>query len=255
MRRGVTLVELLIVVLIIVVLVAIALPTVKYSIEEGRLREGARQVNAFCAAARAQAESTGRPVGVWFELERIGDPAAAVGLHQCSQLYLAEVPPAYTGDVAGATCRVAIGRLNTPADNPPWTIDFQGSAAMLPTLVAVGETFQIRLDGKGDWFAARRTAAGFEIIGPSGGNRPPRIPGPGPDGKPGVAGVDDNGNGVTDHEAPTAATAVLILAKILTATECSTTIPTNIFGLAATIGRCWITVTKSAASRSAPASR
>lgn len=192
MRRAFTLVELVIVVIVIVVLIAIALPVIKYNVEAARLREGARQVNGMFASAKAHAAATGRPAGVWLELEQV-----TPGLTQCTQLYLAEVPAAYAGDVQNATCKVEIGKTGTPADNAPWSIDFQGTAAMLPALVAVGETFHIRLDHKGQWYMARRTAAGFEIL-QTGSTRPPRLPRFGPDKLPGVAGVDDDGNGVID---------------------------------------------------------
>jgi prepilin-type N-terminal cleavage/methylation domain-containing protein len=183
MRRGVTLVELIVVVVILVILVAVMLPLAKYAIEEGRLREGARQFNAYFASARARAQSTGRPAGVWLEIEQ-----PTPGLFQCSQLFAADVPAPYSGDVSDAVCLVRQA-------GPPWQIDFQTSGAMMPTLVAVGDSFQIQLDYKGTWYRGQRTAAGFQIIGPRPGNRPAWF---GPDKAPGNIGVDDDGNGKID---------------------------------------------------------
>src|SRR5687768_7617678 len=109
MRRGFTLMELLIVVVIAIILIAVTLPTVKYSMEDARHREGARMFNAMFATAKAQATASGRPAGVWLELEQIGDPAAVPQLWQCSQLYMAEVPLPYSGDVLGAKAGISGG--------------------------------------------------------------------------------------------------------------------------------------------------
>ena len=188
-RAAFTLVELLVVVVIAVILLAVTLPTVKYSLEEGKLREGTRQINAFFASARAQAASTGRPVGVWLELTQIGDPSAALGLFQCSQLYMAEVPAAYSGDLLNARAVVR----NTQGDNGPldptrtdWFLDFADSPGTPPdprqapsvaSLMAnpggllpqpqasqPAVPFLIRFDNKGTLFKAERRSNGFLYI-------------------------------------------------------------------------------------------
>ena len=88
-RRGMTLVELLMVVATMTLLMAIAIPMVRPAFQNRQLREAARQTNAFFAGAMARAGETGRPVGVWIEASGVpGDPQYA------TRLYLAEVAPA-----------------------------------------------------------------------------------------------------------------------------------------------------------------
>jgi type II secretory pathway pseudopilin PulG len=200
-RAAFTLVELLIVVVIAIILMAVTLPTIKYSLEEGKLREGARQMNGFFASAKAQATSTGRPAGVWFELERIGDPTTALGVYQCSQIYLAEVPSPYSGDVQNARA-VVRNTSNTGDPNydtnllpnpyqipltqqpmPPltgWCIDFLNAASvgsLTPNqgaLIARGERFSIRFDNKGLLFQGIRSDSDGYYYIINYGNMPPR---------------------------------------------------------------------------------
>ncbi len=95
LRRGITLVELLVVIGITLMLVAVAVPAMRPAMEGRRIREAARAVNVFFSAARNDAMARGLPVGVIIErLER--QPQAAVILRQ------AEVPPPYAGDLIGA---------------------------------------------------------------------------------------------------------------------------------------------------------
>jgi prepilin-type N-terminal cleavage/methylation domain-containing protein len=189
-RAAFTLVELLVVVVIAVILMAVTLPTVKYSLEEGKLREGARQFNAYFAMAKARATTTGRPAGVWLELERIGDPSVAIGLYQCSQVYLAEIPAPYCGDYQNArafvrnTADSMDPNYNTallPPQNPPyqiplqnpsnpplrgWYLDFTNAASVASlmanqgALVEPGERFFIRFDAKGNLFQGVRSDSG-----------------------------------------------------------------------------------------------
>jgi len=71
-RRGVTLVELLVVVMILLTLTAIALPALSPSITDRKIREASRGVSTFLSVARARAIRLGRPVGV--QLRRLPDP-------------------------------------------------------------------------------------------------------------------------------------------------------------------------------------
>ena len=94
-RRGVTLVELLIVVSIMMLLAAVALPAMQTGMESRRIREAARAVHVYLGSAQVRALETGRPAGVL--IERTDDngpagPAASILLRQV------EVPPPYAGD-------------------------------------------------------------------------------------------------------------------------------------------------------------
>ncbi|MFH1921219.1 MAG: prepilin-type N-terminal cleavage/methylation domain-containing protein [Planctomycetota bacterium] len=94
-RRGVTLLELLVVIGIMLVLLAVAIPAMQFLPEGRRVREASRSVTVFFGAARNKAITTGRPVGVL--LERLDRQPQA-----CAVLREAEVPFAYGGDVEGA---------------------------------------------------------------------------------------------------------------------------------------------------------
>lgn len=98
-KRGVTLVELLVVIGIMILLVAIAVPTLRPLTEGRKTREASRGVNVFFQAARSRAIKTGRPVGVMFD--RLARHPQA-----CTLLRQAEVPPPYSGNVEGAIVRV-----------------------------------------------------------------------------------------------------------------------------------------------------
>ena len=100
-RRAFTLVELLVVIAIILILLALAAAVVQPMLEGRDVREGARQVATYIGSAQAQAAARNRSVAVW--IERLdGKPGTAL------QLYMAEVPPPYMGDVLGARARISL---------------------------------------------------------------------------------------------------------------------------------------------------
>jgi type II secretory pathway pseudopilin PulG len=111
-HRGATLLELLAVILILLMITAMSIPAVTPAVSGRRTREGARMVSAFLNAARNRAIETGRPAGVW--IERFpGLPESA------SSLYMAEIPPTYSGDFLDSTVEcVIVGPDGLPYD--PW---------------------------------------------------------------------------------------------------------------------------------------
>lgn len=98
-RRGLTLLELLVVITIMLILLAVMVPRLRPMMEQRRMREAARTVSVFFGAARSRAMETGRPVGVSIERLKM-QPDAAVTLR------MVEEPPLYAGDVIGARVRV-----------------------------------------------------------------------------------------------------------------------------------------------------
>lgn len=113
-RRGVTLMELLVVATIILIVTAVSVPTIKPMMESQLTKQAGSTVSTYLNRARARAMTTGRPCGVTFEyfpgsfvpggLDENGDPipdaSASLVLHQV------ETPPYYSGLDQGATFNV-----------------------------------------------------------------------------------------------------------------------------------------------------
>lgn len=134
-RRGVTLVELLIVVSIITILAAIALPAMQTGMESRRIREAARAVHVFLGSAQVRALETGRSVGVLIERSEV-EHEAGVLLRQV------EVPPPYAGDLDGAAVRV----WRTGPASPILQAQFQNSAVS-NGLIKPGNRIQLNYQG------------------------------------------------------------------------------------------------------------
>lgn len=184
MRRAYTLTELLVVITIIVVLVAVTLPIAKRVMDDSRTSHSARLLAGQFQMAKTAAARSGRPAGVWLELEQMNgvDPTIRV----CRRAYLAEVPLPYSGDTISATASVLIDSTN------PNLIQLSfpgGGASMLPSLLTDEPTFLIRFDNKGVWYGGRMNAGSFSLVVGLGGT----------DGQWGIAGYDDDGDGQIDN--------------------------------------------------------
>ena len=94
-RRGVTLIELLIVITIIVLIAGLTLPSMRSLLKDQRITQTARTVQGFIDSAKARAVAQGRPVAII--LERAG----ATNTVTCPRLSIGEVFPPYEGDWAG----------------------------------------------------------------------------------------------------------------------------------------------------------
>ncbi len=159
-RRGLTLVELLMVISIMTILLVIAVPLMRPAFQDRYVREAARMVSAYFAGAQRRAAELGRPVGVW--IERLD--GTELGARHAVRLYMAEVPPSFSGAQLDSRVRVAasgtVGTLQF--------VDFQGNAnvndaVVLSTVLAVGDPFTIKFDHKGYEYVGRRTASDFEV--------------------------------------------------------------------------------------------
>ena len=109
--RGVTLVEMLIVISIIVILTVTAIKVVQ---PDGtrRVREAARAVNVYLSSAQHRAMEIGRPCGVIFHRANgTNFPTAATVLDQC------ESPPPYAGDETNSVVQVQDWTIR-PDGNP-----------------------------------------------------------------------------------------------------------------------------------------
>jgi len=170
--RGMTLIELLIVMAIIVLLAGIALPQVKSLLKDQRIGQTARVVQGFAESARARAIATGRPVALVLERARIdgGGGSGTDGLianDTCLRMSLGEVFPPYEGDWSGSTAQL----FDTNTDG---YIDFMeilaAEAASLTgpnALVHVGDV--VELGDRHQGFLITAIASGSSI---SGSNNP-----------------------------------------------------------------------------------
>ena len=143
-RRGVTLVELLVVVGIILTLVALSVPTIQPLMEGRDIREASRALNAYIGSAQARAMSLNRPVAIWFQrLE--GKPGMVL------EVYHTEVPAPYSGDVDGA--RAILSGI-APFANGVGTIGLAtfspAPAIVLNNVVHTGDF--IRFDFRGPYY-------------------------------------------------------------------------------------------------------
>jgi prepilin-type N-terminal cleavage/methylation domain-containing protein len=98
--RGVTLLELLIVLTIMLMITAATLPVMLPALQNRRMREGSRLVSTFISGARSRAIEANRPVGVVFE--RLN------GLPMAAQLSYVEIPPPYSGDALNAALMLTV---------------------------------------------------------------------------------------------------------------------------------------------------
>ncbi|MFM2093237.1 MAG: hypothetical protein RIS70_361 [Planctomycetota bacterium] len=139
-QRGFTLLELLMVVLIAGLMIAVAVPVIMPQFRDRKIREATRQLSAMVAAAKAKALERDRPCGIWLERD-----SERLNNNRCSQIFLAEVPPPYSGDFLDATARLTSGTNQ-------YIIKFTNAQAlvgsksnnMIPYLAKVGDRLWIR---------------------------------------------------------------------------------------------------------------
>lgn len=196
-RSAYTLMELLVVIVIMIMLVAVTLPLAKRVLNDTHVREASRQLNAYFAMAKARATLTGRPCGLFLKCDKpLGylDPPVAsmtppyVHIRQVTQIFLAEVPPPYSGSTTGALGRIMPSNTfaGTYEFNPvKIEIDQNGMAVLDPVtqeqsyivdsvelqyllqipIIEIGEPFLVRFDFKGPWFRCQRIGPQLRFLG------------------------------------------------------------------------------------------
>jgi type II secretion system protein H len=105
-RRGLTLVELLVVIVILTMVTAATIPLMAPVTGQRKVRESARLVAALLAQAQSRAISSGRPVGVWIERLWTRDATDDRANHAID-LFLCQSPPPYSGATPDARATVA----------------------------------------------------------------------------------------------------------------------------------------------------
>jgi prepilin-type N-terminal cleavage/methylation domain-containing protein len=174
-RRGVTLIELLIVITLLCILTAATVPVMAPAIESRKLREAARGVSVFFSSARSRAIQTGRPVGV--EIRRLnlgGNVVNGVSL----ALYEIEIPLPYGGDDVYSLAQVNFG---PPASNGIATGTVTVINGFRTGFVSPGDRIQIGLQGPTFLVTSFATANGLPgptTISPLPQQPPPTPPTP-----------------------------------------------------------------------------
>ncbi|MDO5554121.1 MAG: prepilin-type N-terminal cleavage/methylation domain-containing protein [Planctomycetia bacterium] len=121
-RRGVTLIELLIVATIMLLLMVVSVPLLKPMLESQATSNAASVVSTYLNRARSRAILTGRPCGVKFDVwdgstgvhtinrtNVVTDGTLNVDYAACLVLRQVEVPPVYSGLTEDATVTVSPG--------------------------------------------------------------------------------------------------------------------------------------------------
>ncbi|EAQ80001.1 prepilin-type N-terminal cleavage/methylation domain-containing protein [Blastopirellula marina] len=133
-RRGVTLVELLVVVTLLSILLGIAATAARTGARGKKQREAARQVNAFIAGARTRALELGRSVGVEIVNNRPNEPQAGL------TLFMVETPPPYAGDFTASTVEIRSMGTNSAS------LAFKVQAGGMPPLHPIDSTLLLDPD-------------------------------------------------------------------------------------------------------------
>lgn len=121
-RRGMTLVELLVVIAVIGLLSAAVLPNLASSAGPRKVRETARSVSSFIAGGQSQAIGSRTGGGVWIDL--LDNPivdSTGVAHAVALDFSLCAIPAAYSGEAVDALVNVV---PDTPPDSPTATLSF-----------------------------------------------------------------------------------------------------------------------------------
>ena len=141
-QRGVTLLELLVVIFIAVLLAAAATRLMRPALENSQVREAGRILSTMLGTARTQAMESRRSAGIIFIPSKTNANAAM-------DLAYVQVPPPYAGDSLDSRIRIKTAPAPVAASNPPaavFTVEFPQADAWT-TQVALGNTLQFNHQG------------------------------------------------------------------------------------------------------------
>ncbi|MFO1065359.1 MAG: prepilin-type N-terminal cleavage/methylation domain-containing protein [Pirellulales bacterium] len=154
-RRGVTLVELLIVIALITLLAALTLPTLRQVLKHSQVPQAARMVEAYAESAKSRAIASGRRVALVIERAR-ADAGGGVGSdalianETSTHLSIAEVFPPYEGDWAGSTATPVsvagsgyVDAIDIPVAQAATLLDLNQSPPVPNGFVSLGALVQL----------------------------------------------------------------------------------------------------------------
>jgi len=156
--RGLTLMELLVVVAVMVILLGAALPLLKIGLAGRRTREVSRQLGTYVELAKSASAETGRESGLILQVDTLPEN----GLPYVSQLFLAETPRPYAGDIVSARATIMsanTARFNDVASLPQLTY---ADSQSLPFLVRPGD--RIKFDYRGILYNITAVNADYTIV-------------------------------------------------------------------------------------------
>lgn len=107
-HRGMTLVELLVVLTILVILVGVTIPLISSVAEDRPTQEGARVLASQMAKAQSRAMANGRDVALILVRDRLSGVDNLDAMNTVYQLAIAESPPPYSGDSTDTMCFVTL---------------------------------------------------------------------------------------------------------------------------------------------------
>jgi prepilin-type N-terminal cleavage/methylation domain-containing protein len=140
-RRGMTLVELLVVLAIVMMIAAATIPRLRPDIDRARIREAACSIQLYLSSARTLAISTGRSCGVMIE-PLAGEPGCSMSLTQI------ETPLPYGGDTTGSLATiVAAGVPSGGVANCNITLSFSGTPAAPSVALHPHDAIQVGYQG------------------------------------------------------------------------------------------------------------
>lgn len=151
--RGITLVELLVVITIMMLLAAVTVPALQPMMASRQIREAARATNVFFGAAREHAREMGRPHGVWIERWDVQRQGATT-------LFQAEIPPPYAGEALNST--VMMTRLSESGGFAYFRVSVPTPADFNHALIRIGDRMQVNFQGP--WYEITGTDANSDGV-------------------------------------------------------------------------------------------
>jgi prepilin-type N-terminal cleavage/methylation domain-containing protein len=141
-ERGLTLVELLVVISILSLLAVTVLPNISGTIDSRRAKEASRGLSTFISRAQARALAAAEPRGLQIQ-PLVNDSAVAL------DFFVADVPQAYAGETTSSSVRLA---LTSDATRATLTFTADGTSSLLNSSGFCKDGDEIQVGASGPYF-------------------------------------------------------------------------------------------------------